>query len=55
MKNIHISSGRIQVFERLTGVTVAAPKVPLPIQSGASTDTFKVTKFEKLEKDSTLQ
>ena len=45
----------IQVFEKLTGVTVAAPKAPLPIQGGASIDSCKVTIFEKLEKDSTLQ
>lgn len=43
------------MFEKLTGVTVAAPKVPLPIQGGASDNTSKFTKFEKLEKDATLQ
>ena len=44
----------VQVFEMLTGVHVAPHKVP---QSGApkTTSIFKFTKFEKLEKDSTLQ
>jgi hypothetical protein len=45
----------VQVFEKLTGVTVAAPKVPLPTQGGDSNNSSKFTKFEKLEKDSTLQ
>lgn len=45
----------VKVFEKLTGVTVAAPKVPLPTPSGDANNTCNITKCEKLEKDATLQ
>lgn len=45
----------VKVYEKLTGVTVAAPKVPLPIQGGTPNDACRITKCEILEKDSTLQ
>ncbi|KAG0624148.1 hypothetical protein M758_3G227500 [Ceratodon purpureus] len=45
----------VKVFEMITGVKVASPKVPLPIQGGATNNTSKFTKFEKLEKENTLQ
>ena len=44
----------VQVFEKLTGVIVASPKDPELTSNGVST-TSNITKFEKLEKDSTLQ